>query len=93
MTVINDSNWDKNNNIWTFIYKDKPLRNYDTVRTIFAYMTRIIQETDWNQGNSDVLEEAILDKPKISMPIIEAMCQVTGVEYMTKERDINFFEL
>ena len=56
-------------------------------------MTKIKQETDWNQGNSDGLEEAIFDKTKITKPIIEAMCQVTGVEYMTKERDINFFEL
>ena len=37
LTVINDSNWDKNNNFWTYIYKERPMRNYDTVRTIFAY--------------------------------------------------------
>ena len=51
LMVINDSNWDKTNNFWTFTYKERPLRNYDTVRTIFTYMTKVVQETDWNQGN------------------------------------------
>ena len=51
LTVINDSNWDKTNNFWTFTYKERPLRNYDTERTIFTYMTKVVQETDWNQGN------------------------------------------
>ena len=27
LTVINDADWDKNNNFWTFIYKEKPLLN------------------------------------------------------------------
>ena len=31
LTVINDSNWGKTNNFWTFIYKERLLRNYDTV--------------------------------------------------------------
>ena len=53
LTVINDTDWDKNNNFWAFMYKEKPLRNYDTVRNIFAYMTKMIQVTDWNQEKSD----------------------------------------
>ena len=56
-------------------------------------MTKIIQETDWNRENSDALEKAIFDPPKITKHIIEAMCEATGVEYMKKEKEINFFEL
>ena len=61
-------------------------------RTIFAYMTKLIQETDCNQENSDALEKAIFDQPKITKQIIEAMCAATGVEYIKKEKEINFFE-
>ena len=69
------------------------MRNYDTVRTIFAYMTKIVQDTDWTEGNSNALEEPIFEKPKITKQIIEAMCQATGIEYMAEEKEINFFEL
>ena len=56
-------------------------------------MTKVVQETDWNQGNENALEDAIFDTPKIKKNILEAMCQSTGVEYMSKEKDINQFEL
>ena len=38
LTVINAADWEKNNNFWTFVYKEKPLQNYDTVRNILSYM-------------------------------------------------------
>ena len=84
LTVINDSNWDKTNNFWKFIYKERPLRNYDTVKTIFTYMTKVVLEMDWNPSNSNALEDAIFDKPKINKHILEAMCQTTGIEYMSR---------
>ena len=27
-------------------------------------MTKVVQETDWNQGNANTLEDAIFDTPK-----------------------------
>ena len=56
-------------------------------------MTKVVQETDWNQGNANALEDAIFDTPKIKKNILEAMCQSTGVNYMSKKREINLFEL
>ena len=70
LIVINDSSWDKNNDFWTYIYKERPMRNYDTVRAIFAYMTKMIQDTNWTEENSDALEEAIFEKPKITKQMI-----------------------
>ena len=93
LTVINDSNWHKTKVIWKFIYKERLPRNYERVKTIFAFMTKVVQETDWNQGNANALEDAIFDTPKIKKNILEAMCQSTGVEYMAKEKEINQFEL
>ena len=70
-----------------------PKKNFDTVRSIFAYMTKIIQDTDWTEENTDAVEQAIFEKPKITKPIIEAMCQVTEVEYRKKEKEIDFLRL
>ena len=53
----------------------------------------MFQETDWNQGNANALEDAIFDTPKIKKHILEAMCQSIGFEYMGKEKEINQFEL
>jgi len=93
LTLIKDADWDKNKMFWTFVYKEKPLRNYDTVRNIFSYMNKLIQETYWNENNSDTLEKAIFDQSKISKQIIKAMCLATRVEFIEKEKEINFFEL
>jgi len=93
LTLINVADWDKNNKFWTFVYKEKPLRNYDTVRNIDIQKYRLIQEIDWNENNSNALEEVIFDQPKITKQIIKAMCLATGVEFMGKEKEINFFKL
>ena len=73
LTLIKDVDWDKTNNFWTFVYKEKLFRNCDTVRNIFAYMTKLIQDTDWTDSNSDAFEQAIIDQPNITKQIINAM--------------------
>jgi len=85
LNMMNDSNWEKNNDFWTYIYKEKPMRNFDTVRSIFAHMTKIIQDTDWTEENTYAVELAVFEKPKITKQIIETMCQATAVEYRIKE--------
>ena len=64
LNMRNDSNWDKNNDFWTYIYKEKPMRNFDTVRSIFAHMTKIIQDTDWTEENTDAVEQAVFEKQR-----------------------------
>ena len=39
------------------------------------------------------MTEAIFEKPKITNKILEAMCQITQVEYRSKEREIDFLRL
>ena len=85
LNMMNDSNWEKSNDFWTYKYKEKPLRNFDTVRSIFAHMTKIIQDTDWTEENTYAVELAVFEKPKITKQIIETMCQATAVEYRIKE--------
>jgi len=55
--------------------------------TIFAHMTKIIQDTDWTEENTDAVEQAVFEKPKITKQIIEAMCQATTVEYRIKGKN------
>ena len=69
------------------------MRNYDTARSIFAHMTKMIQDTNWTNENSNAVKQAVFQKPKITKQTIEAMCQVTGVEYRTKEKEIDFLQL
>ena len=57
---------------------------------IFHIKKISVQETDWNENNSDALEKAIFDQPKITKQIIMAMCLATGVEYMEKEKRKTF---
>ena len=66
MNMMTDSNWGEENTIWTYIYKEMPQRNFDTVRSIFAYMTKKIQDTDWTEENTDPVEQAVFEKPKIT---------------------------
>ena len=53
-------------------------------------MTKLIQDTVGTDSNSDALEQAIFDQPKITKQIIKLMYSVTRVEFREK-RDL--FEL
>ena len=46
-------------------YKDMPQRNFDTVRSIFAYVTKKMHETDWTEENTDAVKKA---KPCLRSP-------------------------
>ena len=41
LKIIDYDYWDKSNEIWKFIYKKPPFRNYQTVQEIFKHMKKI----------------------------------------------------
>ena len=93
MNMMTNSNWGVENTIWTYIYKDMPQRNFDTASSIFAFVDKKMKDTDWTEENTDALTQAVFEKPKITNKILEAMCQVTQVEYRSKEKEIDFLRL
>ena len=56
-------------------------------------MQKLTKGIVWDNQNAEALEHAVFDAPKISKQHLEAMCQVTGIKYAKKERDINFYLL
>ena len=93
LKIIDDEKWDKTNEIWKFIYKKPPFRNYQTVQEIYKHMKKITTGIAWDNENAEALEHAVFDVPKVSKQHLEKMCQVTGVKYNQKERDIDFYLL
>ena len=56
-------------------------------------MQKLTKDIIWNNPNAAALEQAVFDAPKIIKQNLEAICEVTGIKYAKKERDINFYLL
>ena len=56
-------------------------------------MQKLLQETTWDDGNSYAVDNAFLKQPKITKPLIKAMCAATKQNYLETEGIINFFNV
>ena len=93
LKIIDDEKWEQTNDLWKFIYKKPPFRNYQTVQEIYKHMKKITTGIAWDNKNAEALEHAVFDVPKVSKNHLEKMCQVTGVKYNLKEKEIDFYLL
>ena len=91
LKIINAENWDKTNQIWKFIYKKPPYRNYQTIQEIFKHMKKLTTGIVWDNQNAEALEHAVFDAPKVRKQHLETMCQVTGIKYAKKKKGILTF--
>ena len=78
---------------WKWLGNDKSKRNYNTVKILYVFMQKLLQETIWDEDKSYVVRNAFLKQPKITIGIIKAMCVGTEQTYLETERDINFFNV
>ena len=83
MNMINKTNWADENSIWTYIFKETPPPNFYTVFKIFDFIDKKMKATNWTETNQKALTEAVFEPPKIVNKILQAMCQITGVQYLT----------
>ena len=90
LKIIDDDKWEQTNDLWKSIYKKPPFRNYQTVLDIYKHMKKITTGIAWDDANAEALEHAVFDAPKVSKNHLEKMCQVTGVKYNSKEKEIDF---
>ena len=93
MNMMNKSNWADENNIWTYVFKEMPPPNFDTVFAIFDFIDKKMKAINWTETNQKALTEAVFEPPKIVNKILQAMCQITDVQYRTEEREIDFLKL
>lgn len=56
-------------------------------------MKKLITGIVWDNENAEALEHAIFDAPKVSKQQLEKMCQLTGVKYTQKEKNIDLNQL
>ena len=93
LKIIDDDKWEKTNELWKYIYNEPPFRNYQTSQEIYRHMKKITTGIVWDNENAEALEHAVFDAPKVSKQHLEKMCQLTGVKYTQKEKDIDFYQL
>ena len=93
LKIIDDDKWEQTNDLWKSIYRQPPARNYQTVLDIYRHMKKITTGIAWDDANAEALDHAVFDAPKVSKNHLEKMCQVTGVKYNSKERDIDLIQL
>ena len=56
-------------------------------------MKKITTGIVWDNENAEALEHAVFDVPKVSKHHLEKICQLTGIKYTQKEKDIDFYQL
>ena len=56
-------------------------------------MKKITTGIAWDDAKAEALEHSVFDAPKVSKNHLEKMCQVTGVKYNSKEKEIDFYLL
>ena len=93
MNMMINSNWGVENTIWTNVFRTMPPPNFDTAYAIFAFVDKKMKDINWTETNQDALTDAVFEQPKIANKILQAMCQITEVEYLSKEREIDFLKL
>ena len=93
MNMMNKPNWADENNIWTYVFKEMPPPNFDTVFAIFDFIDKKMKAINWTETNHKALTEAVFEPPKIVNKILQAMCQITDVQYRSEEREIDFLKL
>ena len=66
LKIITDERWDQSNDLWKSIFREPPKRNYQTVLEIYQHMKGLTTGLIWDEANTDALEHAVLDTPKVS---------------------------
>ena len=75
-------------------WKRQTIEEFNTVRNLYLFMQKLLQETVWDDGNSYAVENAFLKQPKITTPVIKAICAAIKQNYLEiNEPDINFFNV
>ena len=70
------SDWDhylKEHEFWKLLGNDKPKRNYNTVRNLYLYIQKLLQEKVWDGINSYAVQYAFLNELKINKVVMKAM--------------------
>ena len=66
LKIIDDDKWEKTNELWKFIYKKPPFRNYQNVQEIFKHMKKNTTGIVWDNKNAEALEHAVFDVPRLA---------------------------
>ena len=84
--LLKQADWDdylNRNNFLRMFNRDNPLMNYET------RLNNIVLDNDYAQA----IEDAFLTTPKITKNIIKGMCEITKIDYLENEQDIDFTNL
>ena len=93
LKIIGDDKREQSNDLWKSIYRQPPARNYQTVLDIYGHMQKLTTGIAWDDDNAEALDNAIFNAPKVPKGHLEKMCQVTGVAYNSKEKEIDLIQL
>ena len=69
------------------------MKNFNTVRNLYLFIQKLLQETTWDDNNSYAVDNAFLKQPKRNKTVIKAMCAATKQNYLETEGIINFFNV